>query len=79
MFKFKRNQIVVLKNICVHPGTLDFINVGTIRKVKYRFNIFKETEYLISISDGIFESDETSYSSWLRWFKESEIKHIIKD
>lgn len=76
MFKYKRNQIVVLKNICVHPCTLDFINVGTIRKVKYRFNIFKETEYLIALADYISEHDCVVYSSWSRWVKESEIKKI---
>lgn len=76
MFKYKRKQTIVLNNIFIHPGTLDFVNVGVIRKVKYRFNIFKETEYLIHLADGISECDETHYSSWLRWFKESEIKRI---
>ena len=76
MFKYKRNQIIVLNNIFVHPVTLDFVNVGVIRKVKYRFNIFKETEYLIHLSDGILECNVTHYSSWSRWFKESEIKRI---
>lgn len=78
MFKYKRNQIVVLNNVYIHAGTLDFVNIGTIRKVKYRFNIFKETEYLIHLSDGISECDEVRYSSWLRWFKETEIKAILK-
>ena len=66
MFKYKRNQIIVLNNIFVHPVTLDFVNVGVIRKVKYRFNIFKETEYLIHLSDEILECNETHYSSWSR-------------
>ena len=70
MFKYKRKQTIVLNNIFIHPGTLDFVNVGVIRKVKYRFNIFKETEYLIHLAD------ETYYSSYSRWFKESEIKRI---
>lgn len=76
MFKYKRNQIVVLNNIFIHPGTLDFVNIGTIRKVKFRFNIFKETEYLIHLSDGISESNDIRYSSWVKWFKESEIKRV---
>lgn len=76
MFKYKKNQIVVLNNVCIHPITQDFINIGTIEKVKYRFNIFKETEYLVYLSDATSECDAVRYSSWLRWFKESEIKKI---
>lgn len=78
MFKYKRNQIVVLNNIFIHPGTLDFVNIGTIRKVKFQFNIFKETEYLIHLSDGISESNDIRCSSWVKWFKESEIKRVLK-
>lgn len=76
MFKYRTNKIVVLKNTFIHHSTFDFINIGTIRKVKYRFNIFKETEYLIHLSDGISESNQMRCSCWLRWFKESEIKKI---
>ena len=77
LFKFQKNDTVVLKNIFVHPATLDFINVGKIVKVQNRFS-FKPTKYLIYLADGYIPDDDVRYSSCRKWFNESEIKEIVK-
>ena len=76
VFKYQKGDIVQLNNIFIHPGSLEMINIGTIRKTKYRFNIFKETEYLICLSDNLSDYYGILYESWVKWIKESEIKKI---
>ena len=77
IFKYQKDDNVVLKNILVNPSNFEFINVGKITDVRNRFS-FKPTLYLIYLADGVY-GDRVICSCFSKWFTESEIKEILKE